>query len=485
MLNALKSEANITRTENGALAYRSTQSACLDLFAVCGALRQARRHEILLKFMRAYAECPDTAMRILFYTRDIRGGLGERRFFTTVVHYLADVRPASVLKNLHLFAEYGRYDDLLTLLGTKCEAALGKFIRTQLDADLAALDEGKSVSLLAKWLPSINASCSDTREQAKRICRLLGMKEQAYRKTLSALRARIDIVEDHLRRKNYDFDYAKLPAKALFKYRGALWRNDTERYEAYIEDVRSGNVKMNTSTLYPYEIIRAVFEADTLQEVHSLDTAWNALPNYTDSRNALAVIDGSGSMYRSYNQAIPPIMVALSLGMYFAERNHGHFANHFITFSQRPQLVQIKGHNIGEKTAYCMSYNEIANTDLYEVFMLILLTAIKNQLPQSELPELLYIISDMEFDMGVVPDQTVFKDAQRKYKDYGYKLPQIVYWNVSARNEQFPVCMDERGVALVSGASPSLFTQMMSLDISPLSFMESILNSERYCHICA
>jgi hypothetical protein len=289
------------------------------------------------------------------------------------------------LKNLRLFAEYGRYDDLLALLGTKCEAALGKFIGAQLDADLTALNKGENVSLLAKWLPSINTSCVATREKARRICRLLGMKEQAYRKTLSALRARIGIVEDDLRRRDYDFDYAKLPAKALFKYRVALWHNDEERYEAYLRDVRSGRAKMNTSTLYPYEIIRAVFEADTLQEVHSLDTAWNALPDYTDSRNALAVIDGSGSMYKSYNQAIQPIMVALSLGMYFAERNRGYFANHFITFSESPQLVEIKGADIGERTAYCMSYNEIANTDLYEVFMLLLLTAIKNHLPQSDL----------------------------------------------------------------------------------------------------
>lgn len=485
MLEALKNEANLTQTENGALAYRSTKSACLDLFAVCGALRQAGEKEIIRKFMRAYTEDPDTAMRILFYARDVRGGLGERRFFNIIIRHLADFRPTSVTKNLPLFAEYGRYDDILALLGTKCETSLAKFIHRQLDTDLTAAEDGKSVSLLAKWLPSVNTSSPWTREQAKQLCRLLGMREKEYRRTLSKLRRHIGIVEDDLRRKDYTFDYEKLPGKALFKYRRAMWRNDAERYEAYLKEVRSGRRKMNADTLSPYEIVRAAMHEHDPDALHSLDTAWNALPDHTDSRNALAIIDGSGSMYWDYGAGIQPITVAVSLGIYFAERNRGHFANHFITFSETPRLVEMKGKDIADRVHHCMSYNEIANTDLYEVFMLILITAVKNKLPQSELPELLYIISDMEFDMSLDPDITVFEDAQEKFEDYGYKLPQIVYWNVAARNEQYPIRMDENGTALVSGASPILFSHMMSHDFTPFSLMEQILGSERYCKISA
>ncbi len=485
MLEALKNESNLTHTENGALAYRSTKSACLDLFAVCGALRHTGEKEIIRKFMRAYTEDPDTAMRILFYARDVRGGLGERRFFNIIVRHLADFRPTSVTKNLPLFAEYGRYDDTLSLMGTKCETNLAKLIRRQLDADLAAARNGTSVSLLAKWLPSVNTSSPWTREQAKQLCRLLGMKEKDYRRTLSTLRRHIGIVEDHLRRKDYTFDYAKVPGKALFQYRHAMWRNDTDRYETYIKKVRSGKALMNAGTLYPYEIVRAAMHEDALDTCRSLDTAWNALPDYTDSRNALAVIDGSGSMYWDYGGGIQPITVAISLGLYFAERNRGYFANHFITFSETPQLVELNGNDISAKAHYCMSYNEIANTDLYEVFMLILITAVKHNLPQSELPELLYIISDMEFDMGLNPDETVFEDAKEKFEEYGYKLPQVVYWNVAARNEQYPITMNEKGVSLVSGASPVLFSQMMAHDFTPFSLMEQVLSSKRYCDICA
>ena len=485
MLEALKHEANLTCTENGAKAYRSTNSACLDLFAVCGALRHADDKEICRRFIRAFAEDPDTAMRILFYARDVRGGLGERRVFNVIIRHLADHSPESVRRNLPLIAEYGRFDDILSLLGTRCEGSLIKYIQNQLRTDLKAMQEGESVSLMAKWLPSVNTSSHHTREQAKKLCRLLGMREKEYRKTISSLRAYIGIVEDSLRCRDYSFDYAALPGKALLQYRHAFRRNDTKRYEKYLEDVRNHTKTMHTATLYPYEIVRRVMYEYDPDVIQSMDTMWNALPDYTDTRNALAVIDGSGSMYVKYDKHIMPITIALSLGIYFAERNQGHFANHFITFSRSPQLVKIHGDNIAEKVDYCTTYNEVANTDLYKVFVLILNAAVKNNLPQSELPELLYIISDMEFDTGVEPDKTVFEDAKELYESYGYKLPQVVYWNVSARNEQQPVRMHENGAALVSGASPALFSQMMTQDVTPFSMMEMVLSSERYCHICA
>lgn len=485
MLDELKNTANLTRTENGALAYYSTLSDCLDFFAVCGALRSANERDIIRRFTRAYSEDADTAMRILFYSRDIRGGLGERRTFNIIMHYLADFRPQSVIKNLPLFAEYGRYDDILSLLGTSCEGELVKYIRAQLNDDLISMREGKSVSLLAKWLPSVNTSSYETRERAKRLCKLLGMNAKEYRKTLSSLRAHIGIVEDKLRQHDYSFNYENLPAKALFKYRRAMWRNDKIRYENYIKEVRDGKALMNARTLFPYEIVRAAMSDHDRYSSLSLDTQWNALPDFTDSRNALAVIDGSASMTMHWGADIQPITVALSLGIYFAERNKGHFANHFITFSKHPRLIKIKGKNISDKVNYCLNYHEASSTDLYEVFMVILVTAVKNKLPQSELPELLYIISDMEFDIGTDPDETVFEDAKEKFEDYGYKLPQLVYWNVRSRHEQFPVKMNEKGVALVSGASPSLFAQMMSLDLTPYSVMEMVVNSERYRGISA
>ncbi len=488
MINALTCESNLTHTENGAPTHRSSGSDCLDFFAVCGALRHADENEIVRRFLRAYAEDPDTAMKTLFYARDIRGGLGERRLFRCILRYLAYTKTSSVRKNLPLIAEYGRFDDLLILLGSPCEDELIRYLRAQLDADLAAMEAGDGCSLLAKWLPSVNTSSYKSRETAKKLCRLLGMREKEYRQTLAKLRAHIDIVETRLCKKDYTFDYGQVPAGALFKYREALWRNDNERYSDYLLAVRQGRAKMNTGTLYPYQIVRSAMNEYDPDTICSLDTTWNALPDYCDGRNAIAVIDGSGSMYCDYGTGMMPATVALSLGIYFAEHSKGRFKNRFITFSETPKFVKIKGSDIAEKVRYCMSFDEIANTNLYAVFRLILRAAVKHNIPQEELPELIYIISDMEFDeatYGSPEEATVHEKAKKLYEKYGYKLPQVVYWNVCARNEQVPVTMSESGTALVSGASPVLFRQMMEMDLTPFSMMEKILGSERYAPVSA
>lgn len=202
MLKFLKKEANMTHTENGAATYRSTQSECLDLFATIGALRRASDEEITNRFLRAYAENADLAMKTLFFARDIRGGIGERRVFRVLLKWLAANEPRSLEKNIPYIAEYGRYDDLLALMGTACEGMALQYMKEQLAADCAALEAGEPVSLLAKWLPSVNASNQDAVRQAKRIAHAMGMNDAQYRKTLSALRAKISIIENNLRTKD-------------------------------------------------------------------------------------------------------------------------------------------------------------------------------------------------------------------------------------------------------------------------------------------
>ena len=207
---------------------------------------------------------------------------------------------------------------------------------------------------------------------------------------------------------------------------------------------------------------------------------WNALEDFGNDENALAVIDGSGSMYPR------AIAVALSLGIYFAERNKGRFHNHFITFSERPQLVEIKGSDIAGKVEYCRRYSEVANTNISAVFNLLLKTAVKYNLPQEELPKRLYIISDMEFDKCADnAGKTNFECARRKYAEKGYTLPEIVFWNVESRKAQQPVTMNENGVALVSGCSPRLFSMVASGELNPYKAMLDTLMSERYAPISA
>ena len=495
MLKALKNEANKTYTENGAVTNRSTGKDCLDLFATVGALRRESEQEIVARFLRAYTENADLAMKILFFSRDIRGGLGERRVFRTVLRWLAENEKKSLVRNLPFVAEYGRWDDLLVLLDTPCCAEALALLKKQFEADLAALDDGGEISLLGKWLPSVNASNEHTVLTAKQIAKSFGLSDRDYRKALVKLRAQIRILENNLRERDYTFDYAKQPSKAMFKYRRAFIRNDGERYSAFMGCVAKGEAKLHTGTLLPYELVDPYLELNIWrynnvmsfvsdEEKQALNATWAALEDFATDENALAIVDTSGSMYMQNDPK--PASVALSLGLYFAERAKGPYRNHFIEFSAHPELIELKGETFADRLRYISTFNQVANTNLEAVFDLILDAAVNNDVPQSELPAKLYLISDMEFDACVTGAKlTNFENAKRKFARHGYKLPQIVFWNVASRNRQQPVTVDDRGVALVSGCSPRIFSMAMEGELDPWRFMLSVIDTERYAPIAA
>ena len=496
MLNELKNEANRTFTENGAVTNASTMSDCLDLFATIGALRKQNEDEIVFRFVRAFTENRDLAMKTLFYARDIRGGLGERRVFRIILSWLSKNEPETLKKNIPYIAEFGRFDDLLCLLHTSVEDEVVRVIRDQLRDDLTALSKGKEVRLLAKWLPSENASSKATRETARYLMKKLGYNERRYRKVTVALRQRIRIIENNLRERNYTFDYSKQPSKALKKYRDAFYRNDRERYSEFLSRVQSGEVKLNASTLYPYELVlpyihnrfwtqKTGFMRDiTEDEKTYLNVTWQSLPHFGGDENALAVVDTSGSMY----WGDPPLAaaVALSLGLYFAEHNTGMFHNHFIEFSTHPTLIELKGETFADRLRYACSFNEIGSTDIEAVFDLVLNAAVRNHVPQEDLPKKLVIISDMEFNTCVNnADVTNFENAKARYAEHGYTLPEVVFWNVESRNRNLPVTRTESGVALVSGCTPRLFEMVEGDIVDPYDFMLSVLTAERYEKISA
>ena len=280
MLKFLKREADTAYTANGAVSNASTMSDCLDFFAAAGALRNAGDEEIVSRFIRAFAEDRDIAMKTLFFARDIRGGLGERRAFRVILRYLAENYPDTVRKNIANIAEYGRYDDILSLIGTASEAEAVAYIRETLKKDMKSMQAQESVSLMAKWLPSVNASSSESVRLAKRIAKAMNMSDASYRRMLSALRAYIKILENNLREKDYTFSYEKQPSKALFKYRKAFIRNDEERYRAFIEKAKTEPSVLKTGSLTPYDIVSAVLnnrKGMSAADREVLDTTWNAL----------------------------------------------------------------------------------------------------------------------------------------------------------------------------------------------------------------
>jgi len=365
-LNALKKKANRKRTINGAVTNQSTGDACLDLFSVAGGMRYRRNADAIMLFTKAYTRNPELAMKLLFYIRDIREGMGERRLFRTLLRFTANTWPESVEKNVHLIPEYGRFDDLLCLLKTPVQETVISLIREQLDADLASLkrreagDVNAPISLLAKWMPSQNASSYKTKRNAEILTQALGMSSKTYRKTLSALRANTCITERYLSDHHHEkIQYEHVPAGAMLKYRASFSRHDRNRYAEYLKDVKEGIKQIHSQTLFPYEIVRPWFKAFEkgtwnicfkLPSYDVLDCLWENLPPVTRNENALCVVDTSGSMYCALNdKGVVPALISQSLGLYHAERCKGVFHNQFITFSKYPKLVEIHGNNLPQK----------------------------------------------------------------------------------------------------------------------------------------
>lgn len=478
--NAMKYQQNFTYTENGALTLRSSGSALLDLFSTAGALRGWLEQDIVLAFQKALIEDRNLAMRLAFWCRDIREGLGERSAGRILLKVLAVQESESLRQYLDLIPEYGRWDDLLSLLDTPLKEDVLQLIREQLASDVCSMREGKTVSLLGKWLPGINASSYRTRKRAKEIITSLRMSEKDYRHTLAALRSYLNITEKNLSMKAYGrLCYPAVPSYAMHRCRKAFMRHDGERFADYLQAVEEGRKEIHSSVLYPYDIVEKYLYTLSISDP-VLEAQWKALPDFTCQENRILVMaDVSGSMFGR------PMASAVGLAIYFAERAKGPFHNHFMTFSYRPQLVEIQGASLFDRVNSVRNADWEMNTDLEAAFMLILKTAVQANLPQEELPERLVIISDMQFDSCVCGQRALLTDEMKKrFARYGYTLPKLVFWNVNSRRSTYFANQDSENIILASGQSASVFSSLCRSDaLTPYEYMCSVLNSERYQNI--
>ena len=500
-MNAIKNELNneTKLTENGAVGYRTTGKKLLDLNFSVASLRGASEQEIINKFMDAYWEDPVVAIKWLFYTRDCREGLGERRLFRVVLKHLAQDKP-EVIKAVFSFAPiYGRYDDLWCLLDTELKQGVIFAVATQLSEDRTNMKNGKSISLLGKWLPSENASSKETKRYATIIRKGLDMTSRNYRKMLSDLRKYIEVVECKMSAKQWnEINYEAVPSRANLIYNNAFLRNDEDRRRAYLGALEKGEAKINAGTLFPHDIVHKYGRAYGVDA--TLEGLWRALPDTVKGcGNTIVVADGSGSMNCRVgeNTGLSALEVANSLAIYFAERSSGEFKDKYITFSERPQLVDFgNAKTLLDKMHIALRHNEVANTNIEAVFDLILQTAINNHMTQEDIPANILIVSDMEFDSCatsgvpansyswfsrcVRPTETLFVTIAKKYATYGYKLPRLVFWNVNSRTGTIPVKENDLGVALVSGFSVNIVNMVMSNKLDPYECLLDALNVERY-----
>lgn len=476
MLRELKRELNYTFTENAAKAHRTTENYLLDFFAQGGALRNRDEDEIVELFARAFATNEVKALKLLFYFRDVRGGQGERRMFRVILSHLIKTDPDVAFKIMKLIPEYGRWDDLYVYADTSLEKHMFSLMAEQLFQDVKAYQNDQPISLLAKWMKSerthgkVNYLGLKTRNA-------LTLTSKEYRKLLSALRKYIDIVERKMSAKEWDeINFEKVPSQAMFKYSRAFARQ-SDGYELYLNQVESGEKTIAAKTLYPHQIVGQVLDGYSYDKAHDLQ--WNALPNFLggESADALVMADVSGSMFHGYNTI--PLHVSVGLAIYIAERMEGAYHNHFLTFSREPDLVEIVGRNIYEKVNMVRKSDWGMNTDLEAAMLSILKTAINNNISPKELPKRLIVISDMEFDRGSTSSY-LSKGIESTYLRYGYKLPKIVWWNVDARNTQFPMTKTDNCL-MVSGASPEIISAVLKDDfITPVGLMENVINRERY-----
>lgn len=505
LLNGLKAANNLGYTENGAVKYKSTLNPVLDMFALGGAYRTRNDDDCIVLFKNAYEFDSVYALKCLFYLGDCRGGQGERRFFRVCFNWLAKNHTEAARRNFKYVAEFRRWDDLYCLVDTPLEREMFTFLKRQLALDITC----KTPSLLAKWLKSENTSSEASRILGAKTRKAFGLTSREYRKTLSALRERINVLERLMSAGKWDeIEFDKIPSKAGLIYKNAFARHDLERaksekeVQTYADFAKDATKKVNAAVLNPVDIAEKVFTFGYYNTPTSTDRAmfdkyWENLKDYYNGReeNGIAIVDTSGSMHGQ------PLNAAVSMGAYIAERGKGPFKNHFITFSSDPELVEFKGVDIYDKFQRAKSANWGGSTNIEATFEMLLNTALQNHVPACDMPKTLYIFSDMELNgcMSCGPRikgrwsytssnslgsedevKSLLEVIAQRWAKMGYELPRVIFWNVDARNDNIPALNGRFGY--VSGFSLSMVETILS-GKDGWSLAKEKLDSERYACI--
>ena len=509
-VNGMDMMTSVKSTENGAIAYNTSGGgALLDFFAVVGGMRKRDEADIVQMYHAARKEDKELADKIVLYARDVRGaGLGERRIGKILLKALAHIDHAKVERNFQTFVMNGRFDDLYALEGTPAETAMWQFMKDTLLKDAAAMKAGKPISLAAKWMKSINTSSAESKRLARKFCTVAGISERTYRKTLAALRKYSNVVEVKMSANEWEaINFEAVPSIAMKRYSTAFGKHCPNAFTRYKHELTTGEAKVNAKTLYPYECVERAREAmgcvyswygyktPAINTVDRLmvNKYWENLADYINGAafNGIAIVDTSGSMCGSGygNRTVAPIDVAISIGMYCAEKNRGPYAGHFLTFNSQPKFMKVEGIDFCDKVSRIFQAPWGGSTNIEAAFDLILQIAIDNHCSSDEIPQNLIVISDMEFNSCATSNgygrlsanSSLFEQMRAKWETYGYKMPKLVFWNVDARQDNFAM-KDEENVSYVSGFSPVLFEQIMKGKTAQ-DLMYDKLNDKRYACI--
>ena len=453
------------RTENGMKARKSTAKACVDLFYKIGA---SRGKNIVGDFTAAYVENEDVALRIAQWARDVRGGAGERQLFRDILVHLEKRDPDAALALLKKVPEVGRWDDIFVFQSPVLKSAAYTMLGDALRA---------SNGLAAKWTPRKGKVAAEIRA-------FFGMTPKQYRKSLVAL---TKVVETQMCANDWDnINFSHVPSVASARYKKAFNRHTT-KFAEYVAALVKGDptVKVNAGAVYPYDVLKGVSSYSRFDktETDHIIAQWAALPNYVGDANILPLVDVSGSMScpAGKNTSVTCMDVAVSLGLYLAEKNEGKFKDTFLTFSDKPELLHLKG-NVVQKMAQMVKSDWGMSTNLHAAFEKILDVAVKGNVPQEEMPAMVLILSDMQFNQCVRHDDSAMEMIERKFAAAGYSVPQVVFWNLNS-SDNVPVKADKSGAALVSGFSPAIMKSLLSAELdqfTPEGIMLKTVMSDRY-----
>lgn len=491
-----KAEDNVGVTANGAVSHASSLNPLVDLFAILGAVRGKDFSTFQTAFEKAYAANRKLTLQMTLWVRDVRGGAGERETTRQILRFLEENHQDDLSEIIPVLAEYGRWDDLLIFTNPQVKLDAYRTIEAHLRSGNA---------LCAKWMPRIyklkkdkngNVSKDTVANQnrianntiARELMQVMNLNEKQYRKLLSSLSS---TVEQNMCSKDWSsIEYSHVPSVAMNRYRAAFMRNDEERFTAFGQKVASGEAKVNAAALFPYDITTK-FKHGNSDNV--LIGQWDALPDFLNGSSILPMCDTSGSMgcAAGGTGSLSCLDVAMSLSLYTADKQKGAFKDVFLTFSEEPQLFVLEGKDIYQKYHDLCHYEGYeywgGSTDIGTAFEKVLDVAVKQNVPQEDMPEYLIIYSDMEFNCTYGGgnegnwDVTAHEYAKAAFAKAGYKLPNVVFWNLNGRVGNNPVTFDETGTAMVSGFSPAILKAILSGEqVDPVSIMLAAIDVPRY-----
>ncbi len=496
MMQEQKLEQNITFTENGAITYQSSLDSLVDLFYK--SIRNVDRTRILKIFEKAYEESPIYTAKMIAYIRDIRGGKGERDLGRLLMEQIGKKDKELLQRNMkHYLGEYGRWDDGVDMEDEEILDMYLNEMKEQLERDKRELDEkgeNAHVSLCAKWVPTEGKSVDKKNGIYRKLTKKMGMRNETFRKTyLVPLRKHLNLVETNLVNRDYEkIDYEKVPSRAMYIYgkektrkglKGAFLRNDEEHFASYLEALKSGEKKVNASTLYPHEVLKTYFDGCSVKtnEVSELTEAqWRVMEEKTRALGkigkTIVMSDVSGSM------SGVPMLISVALGILISSCcEEESFRDYVLTFSSQPEFHKVEGENLLRKINSLHRANWGQNTNFFKAFKVILDRAVKNNIPQEKMPERMMVISDMQFDVATGGQGTNFEEIDRLYEAKGYKRPQIIFWNVAGRIDEVPVTADTKDTALISGFSVEIMKAVLDGKvITPRDIMLSAILNTRY-----